>query len=137
MTEKLTLFMMIVAAYGMSYAGELKAGQKYKVIKPIYLMGVYDSLNHRTISSSTARAYLNAEKYYKKSFVVFQTEVPLGTVMTIIGPAPKPWYSFFQGDKYFIKLEPDLSQGLEIEIQLDRGIEGKLDGLNPELFSRM
>lgn len=70
-------------------------------------------------------------------FVAFQTEVPIGTVMAIVGAAPKPWYLYFYADQYFIKLDPDLSQGLEIKIQLDRGMAGNLDGLNPEIFSRM
>ncbi len=137
MTKKLSLIMIIFFLFSRSYAEDLKVGQKYKIIKPVYLMGVYDSLNNRTLSKSTARAYLHSEEYYKKSFVAFQTEVPTGTVMTIIGPAPKPWYLYFYADQYFIKLDPDLSQGLEIKIQLDRGMAGNLDGLNPEIFSRM
>jgi len=137
MMKKLNLIMIVFFLFSRSYAEDLKAGQKYKIVKPVYLMGVYSSLNNKTLSKDTAKAYLHAEKYVEKSFVAFQTEVPTGTVMTIIGPASKAWYLFFQGDKYFIKLEPDLSQGLEIEVQLDRGIEGSLDGLNPEIFSRM
>lgn len=128
---------MFLALCNTSHAIELMAGQKYKIIKPVYLMGVYDSLNNRTLSKGTARAYLHSEEYAKKSFVAFQTKVPVETVLTIIGPAPKPWYLYFQGDPYFIKLDPELSQGLDIKIQLDRGIEGSLDGLNPEIFRRL
>jgi hypothetical protein len=137
MMKKLKIIVIIFFFFSSGYAKDLKAGQKYKIVKPVYLMGVYDSLNNKTLSKSTARAYLHAQELYKKSYVAFQTEVPIGTVMTIISPAPKPWYLYFYADQYFVKLEPDLSQGLEIKFQLDRGMEGNLDGLNPEIFSRM
>lgn len=127
--------MFIMCSAG--YAEGLKAGQKYKIIKPIFLTGVYDSLNNRTLSKDTARAYLDSKEYAKKASVAFQSQVPPGTVITIVGRAPKPWYLFFYADMYYIHLEPDLSQGLDVKLQLDRGLEGNLDGLNPEIFSRM
>ena len=59
--------------------------------------------------------------------------------MTIIGPAPKrvplPWFAKI----YFVRLEPasiDLPSELDIHLELNSWIEGSLDGLNPELFSR-
>ncbi len=44
---------------------------------------------------------------------------------------------FFIANQYFIQLDPDLSRGLDVELELNRGIEGSLDGLNPELFERL
>jgi len=102
----------------------------------VYLVAVYDSLNNRQLSKDTARAYLEAVQLAKRSYQAFQCEVPAGTIMTIIGPAPKVWRIPFFADRYFIQLKPDLSRGLEIVLELSRGIEGDLDGLNPELFSR-
>lgn len=99
-------------------------------------MAVYDSLNNRQVSRETARAYLHSMRYYEKASVAFQCEVPAGTVMTIIGPAPKVWHLPFLADRYFVRLDPDLSRGLDVILELNRGIEGSLDGLNPELFSR-
>lgn len=99
-------------------------------------MGVFDSLNDRRISKDTARAYLHDERYANKSIVAFQDEVPAGTIMTIIGPAPKVWHLFFFPDRYFVKLKPDLSRGLDIIIELNRGMEGNLDGLNSKIFVR-
>jgi hypothetical protein len=120
-----------------SYASaQLRPGQKYKIIRPVYLTAEYNSRNNRQISRETARAYLDAKQYYKSRWVAFQCEVPAGTIMTIIGPVPKVWYGSFFADRYFIKLDPDLSLGLDVVLILDRGIEGDLDGLNPELFSR-
>ena len=137
MIKKLKYVLMIVAICNASYAGELVSGKKYKIIKPTYLTGEYIDRGNKVLSKETAVAYLDSYKYAMKSYTAFKTEVPVGTVMTIIGPAPKKWYLFFQGDFYFIKLESDLSQGLDIKLQLDRGIEGSLDGLNPEIFSRI
>ena len=68
--------------------------------------------------------------------VAFQCEVPVGTIMTIIGPAPKAWHLPFLANRYFVRLDPDLSRGLDVVLELNRGIEGSLDWLNPELFNR-
>lgn len=119
-----------------SYAEELQLGNRYKIVKPVYLMATYDSLNNRQLSRETARAYLHSMQYYKKSEVAFQCEVPVGTIMTIIGPAPKVWHLPFFANRYFVRLDPDLSRGLDVVLELNRGIEGSLDGLNQELFSR-
>lgn len=75
-------------------------------------------------------------RYYEKASVAFQCEVPTGTIMTIIGPAPKVWHLPFLANRYFVRLDPDLSRGLDVVLELNRGIDGSLDGLNPELFSR-
>ena len=131
------LFFISITFYELSHASErLKPDNRYEVVQPVYLMAVYDSLNNKKISGETARAYLHTQRYYKKASVAFQCEVPAGTVMIIIGPAPKVWYLPFFADRYFIHLEPDLSRGLDVILELDRGVEGDLDGLNPEFFSR-
>jgi len=123
---------------GVSCASEQpQSGNRYKIIRPVYLMAVYDSLNNRQVSRETARAYLHSMRYYEKASVAFQCEVPVGTIMTIIGPAPKVWHLPFLANQYFVRLDPDLSRRLDVQLALDRGIEGSLDGLNPELFSRL
>lgn len=133
-----TLFAMTSAIFcGFSYSGEQpQPGERYRIIRPVYLMAVYDSLNNRQVSRETARAYLHSMRYYEKASVAFQCEVPVGTIMTIIGPAPRVWHLPFFANRYFITLDPDLSRGLDVILELNRGIEGSLDGLNPELFSR-
>lgn len=124
--------------FGVAYSGEtMQPGSRYKIVRPMYLMAVYDSLNNRQLSRETARAYLHSKQYYNKSDVAFQCEVPAGTVMIIINSAPKVWHLPFLANRYLIKLDPDLSRGLEVVIELNRGIEGSLDGLNPALFSRL
>ena len=121
-------------------AEELLTGKKYKIIKPLYLSTWYDDLGNKTISKETARAYLNVTKNADRPYIAFQHEVPAGTVMTIIGLAPKPWYLYFNSDHYSVTLDPDMSQGLEVKLPLDSPLErgfGGPGGLNAEFFSRM
>ena len=138
-TIAFTLFTVSSTIFcSISYASEqLQTGNRYKIIGPVYLAAEYYSLNNRQVSKETARAYLESAQYYKKSWVAFQCEVPAGTIMTIIGPAPKVWHLPFFANRYFVRLDPDLSRGLDVVLELNRGIEGSLDGLNPELFSRL
>lgn len=110
---------------------------KYKTIQSVYLMATYKSLNNKKISQETARAYLHAKRYYDKSIVAFQCKVSVGTTITIIGKVPKVWFLPFSANRYFVQLDPDLSRGLDVILELNHGIEGSLDGLNPELFSRI
>ncbi len=57
--------------------------------------------------------------------------------MTVIGPAPKRLPLPFYANRYFVRLDPvDVHSELDIILELNRGIEGSLDGLNPELFDR-
>lgn len=132
------LFTVMIAIFcGSSYAGELQAGGRYKIIRPVYLIAAYNSPDNKQISRETARAYLESMRIHKRSWMAFQHEVPAGTVMTILGTAPKVWRIPFFADRYFVRLDPDLSRGLDVVLELNRGIEGSLDGLNPELFSRL
>ncbi len=119
------------------YAGNsILPGNKYITIQPVYLMAVYDSLNNRVVSKETARAYLHSQEYYNKAEVAFQHKVKTGTTITIISHAPKIWYLPWSTERYFISLDPDISDGLDVELALNRGIEGSLDGLNSQLFKR-
>ncbi len=121
---------------GLSYAGEYpQPGDRYKIIGPVYLSGIYLKLNNRQLNKQSAVGSLTAVQFSGPE-VGFQCKVPVGTILTIIGPAPKRVPLFFIANQYFIKLDPDLSRGLDVELELNRGIEGSLDGLNPELFSR-
>jgi hypothetical protein len=134
----LTLFMLIGTIFcGPGYASEKpRPGNQYKIVQPVFLIAAYNSLNDRQVGKETARAYLSSKPNAKRAWMAFQCEVPVGTIMTIIGPGPKVWYLPFSAYRYFVRLDPDLSRGLDVELELNRGIEGSLDGLNPELFSR-
>jgi hypothetical protein len=101
----------------------------------MYLSGIYNQLNNRQLNKQTAIGSLTAVQFSGPE-VGFQCKVPIGTIMTIIGPAPKRLPLFFYADRYFVRIDPDLSRGLDVVFELNRGIEGNLDGLNPELFER-
>ncbi len=137
-TTMFMLFTMSCTIFcGLSYSSEQPhPGGRYKIIGPVYLSGIYLKLNNRQLNKQAALGSLTAVQFSGPE-VGFQCEVPAGTIMTIIGPAPKRFPLFFIADRYFVRLDPDLSRGLDVVLELNRGIEGSLDGLNSELFSRL
>ena len=120
-----------------SESEELKLGAQYETIQPIFLKGVYNSLNNRILSQETARAYIKTVRQYKKVKVAFQVEVPVGTIMTVASPAKSVLHIPYLVDQYVVTLTPDLSRGLDVVLSLDRGLVGNLDGLNPDIFKRI
>jgi hypothetical protein len=117
---------------------QLQPGNRYKIVGPVYYSGIYLNLNKRQLNKQMAVGDLTAVQFTGPE-VAFQSKVPVGTIMTIIGPAPKSFrldIPFFP-DRYYVRLDPDLSRGLDIELELNRGIEGSLDGLDPELFEKV
>ncbi len=134
----LTLFTVIsVILCGPSYASEeLQSGNRYKIDGPVYLSSVYRDLNNRQLNRQMAYGTLTAVRFSGPE-VAFQCKVPVGTIMTIVGPAPKRLPLPFYANRYFVRLDPiDAPSELDVILELNRGIEGSLDGLNPELFSR-
>ena len=135
------LFAVISAVFcESSYANEEpQPGNRYKIVGPVYLAGIYLNLNNRQLTRQLAAGSLSAVQYLGPE-VAFQRIVPIGTIITIIGPAPKRASFFWLAKKrYFVRLEPastDLLSELDIFLELNRGFEGSLDGLNLELFSR-
>lgn len=137
-TIAFTLFTVISAIFcGLSYASDkLQPGDQYKIIGSVYLSGVYRDLNNRQVNREMAVGSLTAVRFSGPE-VAFQCIVPVETIMTIIGPAPKRLPLPFFANRDLVRLDPDLSRGLDVILELNRGIEGNLDGLNPELFSKM
>ena len=137
-TIAFTLFTVSSTIFcGISYAvDQPQPGNRYKIVGPLYLSGIYLKLNNRQLNKQAAVGSLTAVQFSGPE-VGFQCKVPVGTIVTIIGPAPKRFPLFFIANRYYVRLDPDLSRGLDVELELNRGIEGNLDGLNPELFSRL
>ncbi len=132
-----TLLTVISIVYNPCYAEELQPGNRYKIVRSVYLRAAYNSPDNKQLSRETVRAYLSRLQIPPRYWMAFQSEVPVGTIMTIIGPAPKIWHLPFLASRYFVRLDPDVSRGLDVELELDRWFEGGLDGLNPEFFSRL
>ncbi len=117
-----------------------QAGSRYKIVGPVYLYGDYydDYVNNRKLSRDAARGYVMSFKFAKKRFTAFRCDVPIGAIMTILGPAPKVLPLPIYASRYFVRIEPVIGPvGLETNIGLDGGIDGNLDGLNPALFARL
>ena len=134
----LILFAVIGVIFcGPSYASEeLQPGNRYKIVGPVYLSGIYLNLNNRQLNRQLAIGSLTAVRFSGPE-VAFQRVVPVGTIMTIVGPAPKRVPLPFLANQYFIRLDP-MEPPIEFDVilELNRGIEGSLDGLNQRLFDR-
>lgn len=131
------LFSVIGGAFWISsYASDApQPGNRYAIVGPLYLRGIYLNLNDRRLSlASLSPVRVSGPE------VAFQRIVPVGTTMVIVGPAPKRLPLPFYANRYFVRLEPkpaDLPSEVDIVLELNRGNEGSLDGLNPQLFSRV
>jgi hypothetical protein len=137
-TIAFTLFIVSSTIFcGLSYASEQpQPGSRYKIVGPVYLSSIYRNLNNRQLNRQMAYGTLTAVRFSGPE-VAFQCKVPVETIMTIIGPAPKRLPLPFYANRYFVRLDPmDVHSELDIILELNRGIEGSLDGLNPELFDR-
>ena len=116
-----TLFVLSTTILcGISYAGEQpQPGDRYKIVGPMYVSGIYKKLNNRQINRQMAVGSLTAVRFSGPE-VAFQCEVPVGTIMTIIGPAPKSWYLPFSANRFFIRLDPDLAHGIDVVLEIGR-----------------
>lgn len=117
--------------------GTPQAGERYELIAPIYIVGAYDSLNNKVVSRETAKANLNPIRYADRNYHAFHEQIPAGTVMTILSVEPDTLHFPYWVTKRIVGLTPDPSRGLDVILTLDRGMEGNLDGLNPELFRKL
>lgn len=134
----LVSIMLVVTSCSANSSGEmLTLGAKYEIVRPVYLVGAYNSLNDRELSPERATAYIYAVKMAERSFTAFQVEVPAGTVMTVVSSATRKIHLPYIVDQYQVQLTPDLSRGLDVSLSLDRGLEGDLDGLNSQIFRRI
>jgi hypothetical protein len=116
----------------------LQPGNQYKIIGPVYIAAIYNDLRNKKLNRQLAIGELAAVRYGGPE-VAFQHAVQPGTIMTIIGPIPTDsFFDRFFPNRYYIKLDTvELAGGLDVVLWLNRGVEGDLDGLTPELFSRV
>jgi hypothetical protein len=97
---------------------KLTPGTSYKVIRPIYLMAVYESMDAKSKGKGPAKAYLNPKQYAKTRWVAYECLVPVGTIMTVIEPAPPAKDLWRRYDAYYVKLSPDLTRNLKVIVEL-------------------
>ncbi len=114
----------------------LNSGEQFKVVGPVYLSAIYLNLNKPKLTKKLATGGLTAVRFSGPE-VAFQHRVPVGTMMTILSPAPKAFRldNPFFPDRYFIRLDRvNFPRELDITIELNGGIAGGDAGLNRELF---
>lgn len=116
---------------------QLQPGTSYKIVRPVYLMAVYESVAEKAAEKGAALAYLQPERYAKTRWVAFQCKVPAGTVMRVVGPAPPARDLWHRYDAYYVHLQPDPSRQIDVIVQLFRGFADASGGLSPEFFERM
>jgi len=110
-----------------------RIGAKYSVvIDDLYAYGVYESLNDRRVSYIELVPLNIAGPEF-----AFRRKVPRGQVIRILSA----WRRFPLLDRsvyYLVAVEnPDLPQGIPVELQLDRGNEGIGGELNPAVYKRL
>ena len=127
-------FASMMPAFAVPEEGKLSPSTIYKIVHPVYLMAVYESLDDKRDKKEPARAYLQPERYAKTRWVAFQCEVPIGTIMTVIGPAPPAKDLWNRYDAYYVHLRPDPSRHLEMIVQLFRGFADTSGGLSRKFF---
>jgi hypothetical protein len=116
---------------------QLQSGASYRIVRQVYLMAVYESMDERRAGKGAAVAYLQPEQYAKTRWVAFQCEVPAGTTMKIIGPAPPARDLLRSYDAYYVQLAPDPSRKLDVIVQLFKGFASASGGLSAEFFERI
>ena len=122
---------------GMAADVQLQSGASYKIVRTVYLMAVYESMDDKRVGKGAVRAYLQPERYAKTRWVAFQCEVPAGTVMRIVRPAPPAKDLLRRYDAYYVCLQPNPSRQLDVIVQLFRGFDDSSGGLSPAFFERM
>lgn len=127
---------ILMGSESMAGDAQLQPGASYKIVRPVYLMAVYESMDEKRAGKGAAVAYLQPEKYAKTRWVAFQCEVPAGTTMKIIGPAVPAKDLLRSYDAYYVHLAPDPSRKLDVIIQLFKGFADASGGLSAEFFER-
>jgi hypothetical protein len=116
----------------------LQQGNQYRIIGPVYVRAIYRDIRNTQLNRESAWGILSAVRVSGRE-VALQRPVQMGTIMTILGSAPKH-YVLFEGypSRYYVQLDTvGLPGGLDVILQLNRGVEGDMDGLNSRLFSRV
>lgn len=139
-SRRVALTWLVVAgatSWQPTYAGDHpQPGDRYIIVGNIYAIVVYRDLNDRRLNRQLSWVSLVPFRISGPEVALTRT-VPLGAVLTVLGPAPKRAPLPFLANRYFVRLESvDLPAELDVILQLNRGIEGNLDGLNPALFAR-
>ena len=105
-------------------------GQKYEIVGELYAHRVADDLNSRVMSIIDL-----VPLRLRGPEIISCQLVPTGSILTIVGKAPKRLFAFLYTDRYIVRVDTlDAPAGISTVIDLSRGIEGKSTALNPLIF---
>ncbi len=107
-------------------------GARYTVNGTLYATGIFSATSNRQLSYVELVPILISGPE-----VAFRHFVPIGTTLIFVEALPRRlWMPFFPL-RYKVRLEPtDLPKNVDTILELGRGNEGTLDGLNPNLYKR-
>jgi hypothetical protein len=107
-------------------------GARYTVHGTLNATGIFSATSNRELSHVVLIPILTSG-----SEVAFRHVVPIGTNLIIVEELPKRLGIPFFPRRYKVRLEPtDLPNNVDTILELGRGNEGALDGLNPNLYKR-
>lgn len=128
---------LTVSGFAVTVEVQLRPGESYKIVNSVYLMAVYESMDDKRESRGPTRAYLQPERYAKTRWVAFQCAVPVGTVMTIVGPAPPARELWNRYDAYYVNLKLNPSRQLAVIVPVARAFSDTSGGLSRKFFEPM
>ena len=129
------IFIMFYASEGEANPGKIKlrVGQRYEVVGTLYAHSVKDDPRSKEISIiSVVPLRLRGPE------IVSHQLIPMGSILTIMTKAPKKVFGFLYPDRYVVQISGiDGPLGVPVIIDLSRGIEGRSNTLNPEIFKAL
>jgi hypothetical protein len=131
------LFSLMGSLLGIATEVQLLTGENYKIVRPVDLMAVHESMDDKSAGKKPKRAYLNPQRYAMTRWVAYQCEVPVGAVITIVRPAPPARDLWRRYPAYYVKLVPNPPGQQEVIVQLFLGFRDESGRLNPEFFQRV
>jgi hypothetical protein len=120
----------------LSNAAPVAPGTSYKIIRPVYLSAVYESMTAKHAGAKPATAYLQAELYARTRWIAYRCAIPEGTIMTVIGPAPPAKDLAQRYDAYYVTLKPNASPQTTVVLQLFRGFGDASGGPSAKYFEQ-
>jgi hypothetical protein len=131
------LFASMGSPLGVTTEVQLLPGESYRIVRSVDLMAVHESMSDRREGKKPKLAYLHPQRYAMTRWVAYQCEVPAGTVMAIVRPAPRVKGFGHPYLAYYVKLQPNPPGQQEVIVGLSRGFGDESGRLNPEFFQHV
>lgn len=112
---------------------ELRPGERYEVIGPLYAYGIAHDLRTRAVSIVALESLqLSGPE------IVSRQVVPLGSTLTIVEAAERKLFSFLYPPRYIVRISGvEVPAEVPVVIDLSRGVEGSTTPLNTKIFKAL